>query len=705
MKINWLLSCFLTIVALSSKAQHVAHLFQETDSAVKEALELNFINTYSLLDVNETAWAEIKETKPGTISLTLPYGDLNLNFILNKADIFRENLTIRTASGDTLNWSEASQSVYYQGVVTGYEGAHFTLSVLNNEIIGIGAIPGIGDLNLGKHEASGHYVFYAENALDGQNNFNCETRGEASPYNPRPEGGTDDRRVWNTCSGVYFEVDYDIFLAKGGVVESVDYMTALFAQIQYMYELDGMGIFITEIMVWDEESPYYEIGDTGVLLDLFGTTTTVWEGDLGHFVNLAAGGGLAWVDVFCHPNQALKKAVSGISLTFEEIPVYSWSVEVIAHEMGHNMGSPHTHACFWNGDDTAIDGCGPEAGFPEGCDAAIPPLGGTVMSYCHLTPVGISLAIGFGMQPGTHMRNRMVASGCLVGCDLTEMDVQILSGTISKTCENAPISMSFGIGNNGNENLTNFRAELYINGELYTIYDWGGLVYEEETGSFTFPDISLEAGSYTIVVNIVAPNGYEDENPVDNSFTFNVDVTPFPTADFIPTPDELSSLNAETRMENLSSGASSFTWDFGDGTPLVTATNPTHTYPFEKGGNYHITMVATSEFGCADTTHGEVLVHGENIFYIENAFTPDGDLFNDEFSPVFSAGLDIYDYHLVIYNRWGEIVFESYDATKGWDGTYGNREAPSGTYVWSIDFGDISSDEKHSYTGHVNLLR
>ena len=77
---------------------------------------------------------------------------------------------------------------------------------------------------------------------------------------------------------------------------------------------------------------------------------------------------------------------------------------------------------------------------------------------------------------------------------------------------------------------------------------------------------------------------------------------------------------------------------------------------------------------------------------------------NNIFKPI--VYLDIVEWNLQIYNRWGEIVFESYDATMGWNGTYGGtRQAPAGTYVWSIEFGDRSSDEKHKHNGHVNLIR
>ncbi len=94
------------------------------------------------------------------------------------------------------------------------------------------------------------------------------------------------------------------------------------------------------------------------------------------------------------------------------------------------------------------------------------------------------------------------------------------------------------------------------------------------------------------------------------------------------------------------------------------------------------------------------------IFYVPNVFTPDGDEFNEVFQPVFTAGYDPFDFHLMIFNRWGELIFESYNADIGWDGTYGERGlVQDGVYVWKIDFKETMSDKRHIHTGHVTVLK
>ena len=101
-----------------------------------------------------------------------------------------------------------------------------------------------------------------------------------------------------------------------------------------------------------------------------------------------------------------------------------------------------------------------------------------------------------------------------------------------------------------------------------------------------------------------------------------------------------------------------------------------------------------------------VIVYKDDVlFYVPNAFTPDNDDFNPTFQPVFTAGYDPYDFELLIYNRWGEVIFESHDASVGWDGTYGGKLVAQGTYTWKIEFKTLYTDERISVDGHVNLLK
>ena len=116
-------------------------------------------------------------------------------------------------------------------------------------------------------------------------------------------------------------------------------------------------------------------------------------------------------------------------------------------------------------------------------------------------------------------------------------------------------------------------------------------------------------------------------------------------------------------------------------------------------------MQAHSNAGCFDQHTAVVTIDDVLLFYVPNTFTPDGNSINNDFFPVFTAGYDLYDYHLMIFNRWGELIFESYNPGVGWDGTYGDVLVEDGVYIWSLDFGETMSDKRHHHRGHVTVLK
>lgn len=171
---------------------------------------------------------------------------------------------------------------------------------------------------------------------------------------------------------------------------------------------------------------------------------------------------------------------------------------------------------------------------------------------------------------------------------------------------------------------------------------------------------------------------------------------------------ELSALDPTVTFTNYTSGAVDYVWDFGDG-GTSTLENPTYSYQDEVQQTYVVELIAISPIGCRDTAYQEVTVIEELIFYIPNTFTPDDDQFNQIFEPIFTSGHDPYNFNFYIFNRWGEMVWESHDPDVGWDGTYGTSArfgyVPDGQYVWRLDFKIRKNDERVEYSGHVNVIR
>jgi gliding motility-associated-like protein len=227
------------------------------------------------------------------------------------------------------------------------------------------------------------------------------------------------------------------------------------------------------------------------------------------------------------------------------------------------------------------------------------------------------------------------------------------------------------------------------------------------TGCGTITTEFTQGGCYDISLTTTDANG------CTNTFTATniICVEEPPLASFNPSANLISEFNTEVDFENTTTGASSYSWNFGTGATddVTTDENPTYNYEGQDIGNYTVTLIATSPLGCTDTATSIIQIYEELIFYVPNTFTPDFDNFNQTFQPIFTSGFDPYDYTLLIFNRWGEIIFESHDATIGWNGSYGSNQeiemVQDGTYTWKIEFKVTKNDERKVVYGHVNVLR
>jgi len=178
-----------------------------------------------------------------------------------------------------------------------------------------------------------------------------------------------------------------------------------------------------------------------------------------------------------------------------------------------------------------------------------------------------------------------------------------------------------------------------------------------------------------------------------------------PTAAFITDKTEYNLLENEVSFLNLSQNASNYLWDFGDSSEFSDAMNPRHEYPYTHAGNYVITLIAMNgASGCSDTVQQVIVIKESEIFYIANAFTPDGNGLNELFLPVITAGIDPKFYEFDIYNRWGERIFTSENIYEGWDGTFKGEKVKVGVYTWKIRLQHQTSAKRKEFTGIVNVL-
>lgn len=206
------------------------------------------------------------------------------------------------------------------------------------------------------------------------------------------------------------------------------------------------------------------------------------------------------------------------------------------------------------------------------------------------------------------------------------------------------------------------------------------------------------AGTYSVSLTNTA-NGCSSSTTRTNYIT----VYPNPEALFNASPQVLTQTETNTQFNNHSVNGSSYFWTFGDG-DNSNLENPAHHYP-EVPGNYTVTLIVTSSNGCVDQASLIITIKDNKIIYVPNAFTPDGDEFNNVFAPVVTAGYDTQNYSFTIFNRWGETLFESHDVNRGWDGTYRGKLVPAGIYTWTIRIKNLDDDRYEVFNGHLNMMR
>ncbi|MFN5416744.1 MAG: gliding motility-associated C-terminal domain-containing protein, partial [Flavobacteriia bacterium] len=236
----------------------------------------------------------------------------------------------------------------------------------------------------------------------------------------------------------------------------------------------------------------------------------------------------------------------------------------------------------------------------------------------------------------------------------------------------------------------------------------------------TTPNSSNSIWTINGTEQIVAQNlnysflGAIDCYDISLTTTVNGCANTFSTTDFIcvnPTPIALFDFTEEIINEQLSNlvffnntqFATQYSWDFGDNSAISNEENPIHEYFTSLLDEFNISLIATSDFGCVDSLTRTFKVREKLIYYVPNSFTPNGDELNNTFFPIFTSGFEPNSYHLTVYNRWGEVIFESLDYRVGWDGTFKNKMVEEGVYQWKIEFDTKLNQERRVLHGHVNL--
>ncbi|NNF35449.1 MAG: hypothetical protein HKN68_15170 [Saprospiraceae bacterium] len=477
----------------------------------------------SLYNLDLNLMNRIRGDSPDLLAMNFPvkgYGQMELQ--LFKADVFTEDFQVKIAS-DPSNSFAYEMGSYYWGIVKGDNQSIAAVTFSSEEMTGFIYTAG-ETYNLGKlNNKENDYVIYKESDLKIGSPLGCDVDDTKHLIGQRME---ESSRVSNpnNCVNMYVEIDNDIVVGKGGVTQAVNYVSGVFSQVAILYANESINFQVSEILAWDTTDPYTGPSTSNYLNQFRDNLGGNYNGDLAHLVGYQGSGGIAYVDVLC--NGFYGVGYSDINSSYALVPTYSWTIEVVTHEIGHNLGSRHTHDCVWNGNNTAIDGCGPAAGYGNSCGGGPLPASGTIMSYCHLVGgVGIDFNLGFGPQPGDLIRSEVYNATCLVPCSDPTTDDAGISAVIQPsgiTCD-ATITPTVELTNFGSSILTSVTITYTIDGANNTTYNWTGSLTTSATTTVNLPSFPTTNGNHSFEASTSTPNGVADEDSSNDSSSSSFD--------------------------------------------------------------------------------------------------------------------------------------------------------------------------------------
>lgn len=243
--------------------------------------------------------------------------------------------------------------------------------------------------------------------------------------------------------------------------------------------------------------------------------------------------------------------------------------------------------------------------------------------------------------------------------------------------------------------FTNTTDSIFIgNSCLWDFGDGSDPVEACGTVTHNYPD----AGWYHLKLRITTPQGCTDQLIAPGA----VLVDPAPHATFTWSPNPGTAGNSTAVLKATDPHATNFLWSFHDGS-FQTGQYATYSYPDKLAGTYPVCLSVQDRYGCADTLCDTIPILVGNL-WIPDAFTPDGNGINEKFLPIMTD-MALQDYHLWIFNRWGEVIFETTDPNQGWDGRTKGGNAVAGVYVWRINFRPEATADKLDRFGSVLLQR
>jgi len=240
-----------------------------------------------------------------------------------------------------------------------------------------------------------------------------------------------------------------------------------------------------------------------------------------------------------------------------------------------------------------------------------------------------------------------------------------------------------------------------------TVNDWVWNFGDGGTGSTATPNYCFEnEGLFTVSLTVTSQDGCTSTD----SIVGMINVLPGPVANFTLGPQPATITDPTILFTDASTNnPTAWHWDFGDPhSPNNTSTDQHPAHIYGDTGTYCVQLIVTGPNGaCQDTLEQCLEISPEVSIWIPNTFTPNGNGNNDIFIPSFSDAFSIREYEMLIFDRWGNLIFKSVDPLIGWDGKVQGMPnlAMMDTYVYSIRAVEKYLGKEFRFIGHVNMIR